>query len=175
MDILISSNLERLLFELCGRNAEQLSAFMASLKERGAYQIPPAMIRECAEYFSAYSADEDRTLAAIDTFFDMYGYLVDTHTGVAVAAAFDYIQDEEDETPTIIVSTASPFKFPQDVLLGVTNKEESDPNKALKKLAAFTGEEIPASIAELKNLPLRHTRVVEKNELLDIILREVHG
>ncbi|MCL2631209.1 MAG: threonine synthase [Firmicutes bacterium] len=169
MDILISSNLERLLFELLGREAELVKSFMNDLLVYGEYQIERELLRQGAEEFEAYCAGEDETAEAIDNFFDMFGYVLDPHTGVAVASYYNYVADTDDNTKTVIVATASPFKFPEDVLKCLTGKSESDAERAIKKFASYTGEDIPEEISGLFTLPKLHNIVIPKTLIKETI------
>ena len=159
MDILVSSNLERLLFELCNRSDEAVSAKMSSLATNREYRLDDNEFAALRAEFQAYWYDDEQTLDAIEETFDETGYLVDTHTAVAVAAA---TEAGDDDTPIVVVSTASPYKFTQDVLYALTGQRISDPFKAAKALEMETAMEIPQQISALKSKPILHSTVTEK-------------
>jgi threonine synthase len=170
MDILISSNLERLLFELCDREPEKLKELMQSLDIYGSYEVDKEELREKLPEFVSYFSGEDETAEAISNFYDMFGYLLDPHTAVAVSAYYNYLTDNDDPAKTVIVSTASPYKFASDVLYCVTGKREEDNFKAVKKLSSYTDTDIPARIKELNELPILHDMVIPKSEIKDTVI-----
>jgi len=167
MDILVSSNLERLLFEFNGRDAKKTALLMNELKESGYYKVDEDELYEKLGEFFSYSSTEDDTIEVIDNFFDEYGYLADTHTAVAISALFKHINEAYDgvEVPCVVASTANPYKFPQSVYAAVSRLHEDDAEKAVKKLNFFTGMEIPEEILKLKDKPVLHTDVVKKEEI----------
>lgn len=170
MDILISSNLERLIFELSGRDSEKTKEKMNSLKEKGYYEISKKEVLELSQTFYANFCDERETLDVINNFNDEYDYPLDPHTAVAVAVHNGYICEKHDDLPTVIVSTASPFKFPTAVYEALSGSVVEDAFKAAKKLSFDTGLEIPENIAGLKEKEIRFTQVKEPQELFDAIL-----
>ncbi len=165
MDILISSNLERLLFEIFDRDASKVSALMESLKEDGEYEIDLETLFEKVPEFLAYSTDEQCTESTIDNFFENYDYLLDPHTAVAMDAYNNYLAETGDETKTVIVSTASPYKFAHDVYQAVSGNDEEDAFKAVKKLHSYTLTDIPKEIKELEYLEPIHTDVVSVDDI----------
>ena len=169
MDILISSNLERLLFEIGGRDPEYVKSAMRDLEVYGSYTLDFDRMQAEIPEFVAYCSSEEETADAIDNFFDMFDYTLDPHTAVAVSAYYNYLTDTEDETETVILATASPFKFSSDVLRSLTRKEEKDPFRAAKKLASYTMEEIPEQIAALESLPVRHKLVIPKGVIKETV------
>ena len=175
MDILISSNLERLLFEVCDRNDKELSSLMASLKEKGKYAIDLSVVKRKLNVFAAGYADEDETMETIYNTFDEYGYVVDPHTSVAIAVYNDYYLTSGDQTPAVILSTASPYKFAQDVYEAVGESQEDDPFKAVKKLHFLSGMEVPEGIERLDTLEVRFKDVLSKDEIKQKVLSRVKG
>ena len=175
MDILISSNLERLLFELCDRDDKQLSSLMNALKEEGKYAVSLSDIKKKLSVFAAGYADEDETMETIYNTFDEYGYVVDPHTSVAIAVYNDYCLATGDLTPSVILSTASPYKFAQDVYEAVGENQIADPFKAVKKLHFLTGMEVPEGIDRLEFLEERFTDVLAKDEIKAKVLAKVKG
>lgn len=175
MDILISSNLERLLFELCDRDDQRLSSLMSSLKEKGKYEVDLTEIKKKLDVFAAGYADESETMETIYNTFDEYGYVVDPHTAVAVAVYNDYCFTSGDETPAVILSTASPYKFAQDVYEAVGETRVEDPFKAVKKLHFLTGMEVPEGIDRLEFAEERFTDVLSKDEIKQKVISRVKG
>jgi len=175
MDILISSNLERLLFEVCDRDDSRLVSLMSALKENGKYEIPLTEIKTKLGVFAAGYADEDETMETIYNTFDEYGYVVDPHTAVAIAVYNDYCLATGDDMPTVILSTASPYKFAQDVYEAVGESQVDDPFKAVKKLRFLTGMEIPEGIDRLETLEVRFTDVLSKDEIKAKVIARVKG
>jgi threonine synthase len=171
MDILISSNLERLLFEANGRCPQTTKSLMNELKEYGSYELDVEFIENKFKNFVGYFADEADTAETIDNFFDMFGYLLDPHTAVAAQAYYNYVADTEDETKTVVVSTANPYKFPQDVYKCLTDKTELDAQKAIENLAKYSGEDAPSGVNELFELPILHSTAISKNEIKETILQ----
>ena len=170
MDILISSNLERLLFELAGRDANAVLGMMAQLNETGQYAIAPAMQAALEAEFFADWCDEEETAQCIRRTFEQKGYLLDTHTAVAMGV-YDKYRAFGDKTKTVIVSTASPYKFPEDVLssLGEDTQAASGFDIA-RRLSELTGTPLPAQIAALESKTVRHQDVFDKDALSGAVL-----
>ncbi|MEI6100701.1 MAG: threonine synthase, partial [Eubacteriales bacterium] len=174
MDILVSSNLERLLFELCGRDEKMVSAWMASLKKEGKYEVPANVVEKMQKDFWAGCCDDVQTSQTIKQVYDEYGYLMDTHTAVAWTVYEEFKKETGEDIPTVIASTANPFKFVPDVLYSLTGEETGeDIFGAAKKLEDYTGFQIPERIGELKTKPVLYHGDVKKNELRDVILQFV--
>ena len=174
MDILISSNLERLLFEMADRNDKTVAALMTSLKETGKYAVDPLLIKKKIGEFVVGFADEDETMETMYNTFDEYGYVVDPHTSVAIAVYNDYFTYSGDQTPSVILSTASPYKFAQDVYEAVGESRVDDPFKAVKKLHFLTGMEVPEGITRLETAEPRFTDVLSGEEIKQKVLEKVN-
>ncbi|PWM70934.1 MAG: threonine synthase [Bacillota bacterium] len=170
MDILISSNLERLIFELDGRNAEATAEKMRSLAKTGKFSVSAAQAAVLKGEFSANFCSEEECAAVIGNFFDEYQYVLDPHTAVAMGV-YDGYACENGEIPTVILSTASPYKFSQDVYKALTGKAESDAFVAAQKLEKESAEPVPKQIEELKSKPVRFTEKANKEDLKEIVLR----
>ena len=170
MDILISSNLERLLFELVGRDANAVGDMMRRLKDEGAYAIGGAAKAELDADFYADWCSEEETMACIKDTFERYGYLLDTHTAVA-AGVYEKYKATGDKTKTVVVSTASPYKFPQDVLksLGADTQGLSAFDMA-QRLCDMTGMAIPQQIKDLESKDVIHDKVVDVDAMPDAVL-----
>mgnify|MGYP004670008131 CR=1 FL=1 len=163
MDILISSNLERLLYLLCGGDDKKLSGFMSSLARDGEYTIDNDMLAKLRGEFAAGCADDERTLATIRDTFEQTGYLLDTHTAVAVAVYNDYVRSNGGGVPTVIVSTASPFKFAGSVLTALGKRRpghEYDDFELLEALEKASGRKAPAALSGLREKLERFTGVI---------------
>ncbi|MDR1619952.1 MAG: threonine synthase, partial [Clostridiales bacterium] len=159
IDILVSSNLERLLFELTGRDNLQVSDWMNSLTQTGSYTIDEALTNKLHAYFYADWCNEDDTLATIRAEFDKSGYLMDPHTAVAQTIYHRYRETTGDETYTVLLSTAHPFKFSSGVLRAFeTPCNHDDENNA--RLASITGHPVPPVIASLAQMPILHKKIV---------------
>ncbi len=163
MDILISSNLERLLYFTAG--SEKTAAYMECLKKTGCYTVDDAVLGAIKENFVGYFADEDMTAKTIRDTYEENGYLCDTHTAVAISAAKQYVAESGDVTPMVIDSTASPYKFANNVYRAVTDKAATSDLDALDELAAATNTEIPYPLAGLASREVRFTRVVKREDM----------
>ena len=158
MDILISSNLERLLYFTAG--AERTAKYMASLNQTGAYAVDADVKAAIDESFRGYFADEEATASTIRKTMEKYGYLADTHTAVAISAAEQYIAETGDCKPMVVASTASPYKFAGDVYTSLYGEKASDPLAALDELSAKTATEIPYPLCGIGERKVRFTDVV---------------
>ena len=176
MDILISSNLERLLFEISGRDTKLTAKRMNELKKEGKYSITEEERLKIAEVFDGgYANEEDCVEAMYDVFIDT-GYTMDTHTGCAMKVAIDwYEKNKKDETKMVIVSTASPYKFPQDVLYAVTGNDVKDSFKGIKRLHAATAMAVPKCLKELRDKEVRFNKTADRRKLFDEVLAFVKG
>lgn len=167
MDILVSSNLERLIYEIYDRNDEKVRKLYDSLKKTGRFEIDFDEVN--LDNFVAGWADEEDTKNAISTFFDLDDYIMDTHTAVAASVYNDYSCETDDETPTVVLSTANPYKFPIDVL-GAIGSRERDSYKAVVKLYNLTALECPDCILELEDAKEIHTKVIDRTEVKKTVL-----
>ncbi len=165
MDILISSNLERLLFHLSGNNSERTAAWMASLSATGRYEVDEDIKTQITELLWAGCCDDELTKTTIKNVFESDGYLCDTHTAVGVAVYDDYVKSTGDaDTPTIIASTANPYKFSGDVLAAISDMTDIENEfEILNKLNEKSGMEIPAALALLSGKEIRFTKSCTKD------------
>jgi threonine synthase len=170
MDILISSNLERLLYHLCGNDSSKIVEMYSSLSKTGEFTVDENVFMKLKEDFVAGYCDDEETKKQIKETFDKYSYLCDTHTAVAVKVYNDYRAKTHDETPTLIASTANPYKFSTSILsaFGETADDDFD---AARKLCEITGEPIPANIAELKTKKVRFTDTRTPEHLPDYVFQ----
>ncbi len=159
IDILVSSNLERLLY-LLSEDDGLVAGFMKGLKENRKYQVDEKLHGKLQEDFLAFDATETECEEVIRRYFSEFGFLMDPHTSVAVRASEKY------ETPCkqVILSTASPFKFSKDVYRALTGNEIEDNLSAMDILKEYSGKEIPKNLEKLKELPVIHEKVIEKTD-----------
>ncbi len=172
MDILVSSNLERLLYEASGRDTKWVSSLMRQLKEEGHYRVDGETLRRIQEQFAGVSADGAQAMAAIRDVWQRHRYLMDPHTATAWAAQGALAGSDH---PRVILSTASPFKFPGADLRALGSEEASDEDSLPQELSAVTGLEVPRSLEGLMDQPLRHPDVIDKGDILDDVLREAES
>lgn len=170
MDILISSNLERLLFEICGRDDKLVKERMASLKDSKAYKITDKELEFLKDNFYGGYASEEQVAKSLDYYYDEYGYIADTHTSVALNVYDQYKKETGDETNTVVVSTASPYKFVEDVLKFIGEKPAKDEISSLKKLEDLTALPIPEDFKELPKAQKRFTDTIDKNDSQKVVL-----
>ncbi len=167
MDIVVSSNLERLLFML-SRDDKLVSDLMDALKKDRYYSISEDIRSKMTEDFCAYWVSEDECRERIGRLFKSEGILIDPHTSVALDAAEKYKAETGDETPVIILSTASPFKFSKNVLSCIAEAPE-DEFECMKELSRISGMSIPPRLAELETLPVRFTKTIKKEDGIPFI------
>lgn len=173
MDILISSNLERLLYYFADCNTQQVSKWMEELKEQGYYTISKEILLKLQETFWADWVNDKQTLVTINDVYSKYNYVLDPHTAVAWKASEDYRNLTGDQTPHVIVSTASPFKFNENVLVALGGEEHVtcvNEFDALRDLSQTTGWKIPANLASLEELEILHHLSCDK-ENMDVVIR----
>lgn len=172
MDILISSNLERLLYELADRDAGRVGRWMAELKEAGRYEVDGTTRERIQEMFWSDFATDAETLATIKDTYERQGYVLDTHTAVAKNVYDKYCQATGDKTPTVIASTASPFKFADSVvraILGEAAVRSRDEFSLLQLLSDTCRLPIPEGLQGLADRPIRHKERVDKDELQNLV------
>ena len=170
MDILVSSNLERLLFELCGRDDAQVKEWMQALKTGGEYRVDDATRAALQESFSAGWADDAKALDAIRRVHAEHGYTMDPHTAVAWAVAEQYREETCDARPMVVVSTASPYKFGRSVLTALEGEEAAaklDEFACSDELEKVSGLPMPRTLRELPTKQKRHNDVVEPASMPD--------
>lgn len=169
MDILISSNLERLLFMMSGNNDQLVSHLMKELNEKGSYTLPEELTKKIQAEFKGYWTDENTCRETIKELFENEYILIDPHTAVALAAMRAYQKETNDPTPSIVLSTASPYKFSHDVYQCITGKDIKDDFEAMADLHDLSNVEVPKGLEELKDLPIRFTRTINKEDGLQVI------
>ena len=165
MDILISSNLERLIYHIAGDSAEADAAYMEKLSKEGRYEITDDMRAKLADFFGGFATEEE-TFATIKNLFDETGYLIDTHTAVASAVYNKYVKETGDKAVTVIASTASPYKFTRSVMNALGHGDDSSDDFVLAdKLSEISGVQIPEAVESIRNAEVRHNTVVDRTEM----------
>ncbi len=170
MDILISSNLERMLYHLTDENDALINDWFGKLKADGRYEVNEDVKKKLGELFYAGCCSDDETKAAIRRTFDEEKYLLDTHTAVAVKVYDDYKSKTGDNTKTIIASTANPYKFVRAVYEAVGGNPDGDEFDIIEKLEEKTKTKIPAPLASTRNKEIRFTNCVEKQNMSGVVL-----
>lgn len=170
MDILVSSNLERLLYEACGRDSEVVADLMNQLNTKGVYEVNDK-VKEFTKVFYGNYATTEEVYDAIKEVYEKENYVMDTHTAVAYVVKEKYIKETKDNKPALVVSTASPFKFPRSICnaLGIDVEGIND-FEVLKKLSESTKNEIPKNLANLENAEILHNEVWDKSQMRDALL-----
>ena len=169
MDILISSNLERMLFELSACDDKAVAKMQSDLSANGVFKVTDEIKAKMSELFYGGCCDDAETLATIGGMFKEYGYLCDTHTAVAVGVYKKYKAETGDGRPAVIASTASPYKFANSVLTAVTDKKTDSEFGNVRLLSEVTSTEIPAPIKALENAEVRFKEVCDKDKMLDAV------
>lgn len=172
MDILVSSNLERLLYMLSGNDDKTTKSWMNSLKSEGKYEVSDKVKSVIKEKFYGGYCDDVNTKATIHKIFEQDKYLCDTHTAVAVNVYTQYVDETGDTTPTVIASTASPYKFSKSVLQAVAPDCDLPDNEfdMVDKLHELTGMAVPVPLANLKNKKVRFSDVTEVDKMPNYVL-----
>lgn len=170
MDILISSNLERLLYVLSDCDDEKINAWFSKLKETGKYTVDAQVKAKLDENFYAGFCDDEQTKFTIKRIFDKYSYLCDTHTAVAVCVGEEYKAQTGDNTKTIIVSTASPYKFADSVLEAISDEIPADDYEQLNRLCELSKLEIPTALANLADKKQRFAKSIEKSQMEQTVM-----
>ena len=160
MDILVSSNLERLLYELSGRDSGMVTGYMAGLAANGRYEIPASVRDEAGRVFTGGRCSEEETMKVIAETFNAHNYLIDTHTAVAYKVLLDYMKDTGDSRPSVVVSTASPYKFCSSVLNALGKPQTADGVELIDMLSEATATPVPAPLAALRTARPRFKKVV---------------
>ncbi len=171
MDILVSSNLERLLYDLCGEEDLQVTSWYRDLKETGRFEIPLAVREKLTSEFWGGSCGEAETLSVIQRIFSEYSYLSDTHTAVALGVYENYREETGDQTLTLVVSTANPYKFTGSVLSSLGEPGTEDEAEQMALLHRISELEIPASLLEIQDKPVRFNRLISREEMKEEVGR----
>ena len=170
MDILVSSNLERLLYLLSG-DTELVARLMKDLSTQGVYTVSQELKEAIQAEFWAACCDDNRAAQVMGKVYKELGYLCDPHTASGFAAAEDYIAATDDHSPMVILATASPYKFPAAVLSAIGGNTEGSEYEQMDRLHEITGVPIPAPLASLRGKRELHTDVIEKEQMLDYVMK----
>ncbi len=171
MDILISSNLERMLFELSGNDDKEVAKMQSDLAESGTFTVSEEIKAKMGELFWGGCCDDKATLQTIKDLFEEYGYLCDTHTAVAMNVYKQYVKATGDDRATIIASTASPYKFANSVLSAVSDEKAQSEFETVRLLSEVTNTQIPEPIKALENATVRFKELCEKEEMLTAVYK----
>ena len=169
MDILVSSNLERLLYLMSG-DTELVASLMKQLNENGSYTVPEALLAQIQAEFWAGCCDDAGAKATMAKVFADTHYLCDPHTAAGWAVAEDYVNQTGDKRPMVVLSTASPYKFPAAVLEAMVGDLSGDEFDQMERLAQITNVPIPGNLADLRGKTERHTGVIPKDTMLEFVL-----
>ena len=170
MDILISSNLERLIYRIAGNDPDKNKELMNALAQGGAYAITDEMKAQLADFYGNYASEEETALKIHDLY-DSTGYVIDTHTAVAACVYDKYKKETEDHKPTVIASTASPYKFTRSVMNAIDHKYDSMGDfELVDKLSELSKVEVPKAIEEIRTAPVVHDHVCDKNEMKKTVM-----
>ncbi len=166
MDILISSNLERLIYRIAGNDAQKNKELMTALNGQGEYTITEEMKQELGDFYGNY-ASESETAAAIKKIYEADRYIIDTHTAVAAAVYDKYVAETGDDRPAVIASTASPYKFTRSVMNAIDSEYDKQSDYELADaLNRLSGVRIPQAIEDIRTAPVRHNTVCETEDML---------
>ncbi len=169
MDILISSNLERLIY--FSSDADTTAAYMSELNSTGKYTVTDEIKKTISENFVGFFADEKETAATLKKYYNEYGYLADTHTSVALNCAEKYIEANGDTKKMIVASTASPYKFAADVYKAISEKEAAEATGALDDLSTLTSTEITLPLRDLDKKEIRFDKVIDSADMLEEVYK----
>ncbi len=169
MDILISSNLERLIYRIAGNDSARCAELMKNLSEGGKYDIKQSERDGLSDFYGNYATEEE-TANEIARIYGACGYIIDTHTSVASAVYGKYVRDTKDETKTVIASTASPFKFTRSVMNAIDKKYDAMGDfELVDEMAKIGNLEIPNAINEIRTAPVLHDKQCDKDKMRDVI------
>lgn len=169
MDILVSSNLERLLYLLSG-DTELVASLMKQLNAEGVYTVPSELLQKIQKEFWAAYCDDRQAAQVMGRVYKEHGYLCDPHTAAGWAAAEDYVKETGDRAPMVVLSTASPYKFPSAVLSAIGGDTSGTEFQQMERLSQLTGVPVPRNLANLQGKPERHTAVIDKDAMLSYVL-----
>ena len=174
MDILVSSNLERMLYLLSDGDDAYVAELMRQLRDEGRYQVTDKMLARLHEIFSCACCDDAQAAEVMGRVWREHGYVCDPHTAVAWHAA-DAFMEQADGAPVVVLSTASPYKFPAAVLSALGEEPGDDEFAMMDKLSALTGTPIPKNLATLREKQVRHKDVIDKDAMLDYVLGKIQS
>ncbi|KAB1439515.1 threonine synthase [Candidatus Galacturonibacter soehngenii] len=169
MDILISSNLERLIFKIAGNDANKNGELMKALSSNGKYEITKEMKNDLSDFYGNYATEEE-TGKTIQQIYEDTNYVIDTHTAVAACVYKKYKKETNDKSKTLIASTASPYKFTRSVMCAINEKYDSMSDfELVDELSKISGVEVPQAIEEIRSAKVLHETVCEVNEMQKVV------
>lgn len=174
MDILISSNLERLIYRIAGNDADRNRELMAALTGEGKYEITPEMKKELGDFYGNFASEEE-TAKEIKRLYDACGYVIDTHTAVASAVYQKYVAETGNQTKTVIASTASPFKFTRSVMNAIDGKYDSMSDfELVDELSKIANVTVPQAIEDIRTAPVVHDKQCDVDKMKDTVKDFLH-
>ena len=174
MDILISSNLERLIYQIAGCDADKTRAFMGELKQGGKYEITTEMKDKLSDFTGGYATEQD-VAATIKDLYEKTGYVLDTHTAVAASVCKGYQKESGDANKIVVASTASPYKFARSVMTAIDTKyDELEEFELIKKLEEVSCVKMPRAIEEIMNAKILHTRECDADKMEETVKEILH-
>ena len=169
MDILISSNLERMIYAISGNDDVKTKKLMSQLKEKGLYEIDEDMKQRLVEFVGKY-ATEEQTSETIKKVYEKSEYLIDTHTAVAAFANYDYINETKDDKPSLVVSTASPYKFTRSVMTSLNPEyDKMSDFELVDEMKLVSDTDIPQAIEDIRTAKVLHSRVCDKKDMEKVV------
>ena len=174
MDILVTSNLERLVWYMSGKDGDKVKEYMEKLKADGIYEVDDETFARIQDQFKAGYLNEEEVLKTIKDCYEDNGYVLDTHTACGYGVLKQYQKETGDQTKTILLSTASPYKFPESVYKALFN-EELDVYDAIEKLNEKTGVAVPKPLVGIKDREVLHKTHIDKTEIINFIKSEMEG
>ncbi|MDM8195968.1 threonine synthase [Massilimicrobiota timonensis] len=171
MDILVSSNLERLVY-MMAQDSQKVKSYMDDLNQNGVYEISSDLLEKIQDVFKAGWLNEDEVLDTIKTCFEQTGYLLDTHTAIGYGVYKEYQKTSGDETKTIILATASPYKFADSVYKALTDQSLSE-YQAIEAAYEKTGVDIPKPLVQLDQKEILHQKVIDKDDIIHEISQKI--
>ena len=171
MDILVSSNLERLVY-MMAQDSQKVKSYMDDLNQNGVYEISSDLLEKIQDVFKAGWLNEDEVLDTIKTCFEQTGYLLDTHTAIGYGVYKEYQKTSGDETKTIILATASPYKFADSVYKALTDQNLSE-YQAIEAVYEKTGVDIPKPLVQLDQKEILHQKVIDKDDIIHEISQKI--
>lgn len=174
MDILVSSNLERLVYFFSHKDGNKVNEYMNKLNETGVYEVDKEILNDIQKEFKAGWLDEQSILETIESCYKETNYLLDTHTAIGYGVYKKYQEETKDQTKTILLSTASPYKFPESVYKAITQQELNE-YEAIDALNKETNVDIPKPLIDIQNREVKHQLVIDKENMIDCISERVKG
>ncbi|MEG2488705.1 MAG: threonine synthase, partial [Anaerorhabdus sp.] len=173
MDILVSSNVERYLFEVVNHNSDRVNELMNCLSATGEYKLNSEEAKRLNDDFTSYYANDDETKDTIRNIYNKYEKVIDPHTAVAMNCYEKYQHDTKDSTHTIILSTASPYKFAKDVVEAILKKEVTSQEQALLELSSLNKESMPYNLEQLLHIDVQNPTILKQKEVKSNLINEL--